>query len=239
MTLKDLEQRANNGDIQALMILIDGYHGGLYGLPKDDQKTLHWCEIGNAFEINDITRRLASCYAMGFGINQDLPKAMEYFKQAALRGDLIAMKCLASNYRHGGNGLKADYQLALTWYLKAAEAGDSEAMCEMGIAFTDGAMVTPDYEKAVCWFERSVDAGNINALCNLASCYFKGHGVKQNFSKAVELYRRGAERGDALAICNLAACYFYGYGVEIDKAYAQQLAEKSVLLGFEPARRFL
>lgn len=231
LTLGELEQQANKGNIQALMILIDGYHNGLYGLPKDDQQALHWCKIGNAFEINDITRRLASCYAMGFGVDPDLLKAMEYFKQAALRGDSIAMKCLASNYRHGGNGLNADYQLALNWYLKAAEAGDSEAMCELGIAFTDGVMVTPDYENAVAWFKRAVEAGNLNALCNLASCYFKGNGVEQNFSKAVELYARGAEQGDALAMCNLAACYFYGYGVEINREQARQLAKKSVSLG--------
>ncbi|MCO5977496.1 hypothetical protein M0L44_12350 [Ideonella sp. NS12-5] len=66
-----------------------------------------------------------ACF-LGRGTPQDLAQAAQWYRQAALAGDLGAMYILASMYEKG-EGVDANRRLALYWYAAAADAGDDAA----------------------------------------------------------------------------------------------------------------
>ena len=60
----------------------------------------------------------------------------------------------------------------MDWYLKAAEAGEATAMCNLGVYYAYGkGGLTKDETKAVEWYRKAAEAGNARAMCNLGYCY--------------------------------------------------------------------
>ena len=54
-----------------------------------------------------------------------------------------------------GNGIIQDYELALSWYKKAAEQGLLNAQYNLGVMYFNGhGYVTQDYELALSWFAK-------------------------------------------------------------------------------------
>ena len=56
---------------------------------------------------------------------------------------------------------------------KAAEAGDIESMCSLGIKYANGQRVPKDYVKAVKWFCKAAELGDIAAMMSLGFIYGK------------------------------------------------------------------
>ena len=99
-------------------------------------------------------------------------------------------------------------------YRRAAEMGDPEAMCNLGICYEYRyGGLTKDDAKAVEWYRKAAEAGNTYAMNNLGVCYRLGKGgLTKDDTKAVEWYQKAAEAGNANAMYNLANCYEYGQG---------------------------
>lgn len=89
-------------------------------------------------------------------------------EEAAAAGNVRAMRKMAQRYIYGTEGTPVDPKEAFKWYLKAAQKGDSEAMMEIGNAFSTGLGVTPSKEKAREWWQRAAQAGNQRAAGMLA-----------------------------------------------------------------------
>ena len=58
-----------------------------------------------------------------------------------------------------------DLEAAQAWYRKAADAGDTDAMVNLGNVLTQ--LEPPDLEGAQTWFRRAADLGNIDAMLRL------------------------------------------------------------------------
>jgi len=56
-----------------------------------------------------------------------------------------------------------DYDMARQWYQKAANAGNTDAMYNLGLLYRDGQGVAQDYDKACEWFQKAADAGDADA----------------------------------------------------------------------------
>ena len=72
-----------------------------------------------------------------------------------------------------------DFQLLapILMYRRAAEMGDLEAMCNLGICYEYGkGGLTKDEAKAVQWYQKAAEAGYARAMCNLGVCYEYGQG---------------------------------------------------------------
>lgn len=67
---------------------------------------------------------------------ENLEKAMRYYKMAAEMGDAYAQSALANAYTVGRDVEKSD-ELALFWYKKAAEQGNPYAQYELGKRLRD------------------------------------------------------------------------------------------------------
>ena len=74
-----------------------------------------------------------------------------------------------------------DYAKALPPLQKAAEAGNAEAMNQLGRLYQTGRGVAqPDYAQAREWYQKAAEAGNVRAMYNLGVLYEKGLGVAQD-----------------------------------------------------------
>lgn len=93
---------------------------------------------------------------------------------------------------------------------EAANAGDPEALFEIGRRYTDGDGVERDLATAAKWYEAAARAGSASAQYRFANFLEKGNGIPLDVEKAALWYQRAAEQGNALAMHNLAVIHTSG-----------------------------
>lgn len=121
------------------------------------------------------------------------------------------------------------YDIAVGYYLKAAEFDETEAQFDLGYAMYHGEGIKQSYPSAVMWFKRAASKQYPKAEYNLAFCYMYGKGVPCNYDKAQELLISAANHGLPEAQITLAECYEHGVLVEQDLAESKRwkdMAEK-------------
>lgn len=157
----------------------------------------------------------------------------------ALAATCLAFACAedaADAYAQGRQyDEQGDYESAYACYLTAAEAGNAEAMFNLGWMYTNGQGVSRDDVKAVEWYQKAADLGNVDAMVNLGLMYLFGQGVSPNDAKAAEWFQKAADLGDSVAMSNLGQMYFDGRGVPQNDAKAAELFQKSADLGYAGA----
>ena len=69
------------------------------------------------------------------------------------------------------NGVSQDAARAVQWYTRAAEAGDAEAQCFLGMCYYSGAGIPKDMALAMHWYTRAAEAGLAEAKDALAELF--------------------------------------------------------------------
>lgn len=103
------------------------------------------------------------------------------------------------DYYYGRRGVPKDYQQAVSWYRKAAEAGNAEGMDKLGWMYKHGWGVALDYQQAVGWYRKAAEAANPWGMFHLGGMYENGDGVGKDYQQAVTLYRKAAQLGNQYA----------------------------------------
>jgi hypothetical protein len=85
-----------------------------------------------------------------------------------------------------------DNAWALQSWLAQAEAGDAEAMNNVGEIYEQGVRGAADHAQAAAWYRRAAEAGSRRGQRNLAALYEQGLGVPANAEEAVAWYRKAA-----------------------------------------------
>lgn len=106
------------------------------------------------------------------------------------------------------------YDIAVGYYLKAAEFDETEAQFNLGYALYNGEGIKQNYPSAVMWFKRAASKQYPKAEYNLAFCYMYGKGVPCDYEKAQQLLIASANHGFADAQITLSECYENGILVE-------------------------
>ena len=106
-----------------------------------------------------------------------------------------------------------NYTEAAKWYRKAAEQGNADAQCNLGVLYEDGKGVTQNYSEAAKWYRMAANQGLADAQYFLSYLYEEGLGVTQSYSEAAKWSRKAADQGDADAQNDLGFMYEYGQGV--------------------------
>ena len=65
-------------------------------------------------------------------------------------------------------GVPQDDKEAIKWWRLAAEQGDNEAQCNLGVMYYEGIGVPQDYEEAVKWWKLAAEQRHERAQFNLA-----------------------------------------------------------------------
>jgi TPR repeat protein len=130
-----------------------------------------------------------------------------------------------------GVGVPVDDGAAVLWLTRAAEAGDAEAACNLGVRHLSGRGVPKDATTAVRWLRVAADAGEATAMFNLGVMLADGNGVAEDDSFGFKWMKAAADRGDAPAMLRLAIMYRDGEGIgrdSVEAYYWSSLATESV-----------
>jgi localization factor PodJL len=152
--------------------------------------------------------------------SEHLPDAIggPVLRSAALKGDPTAAYEVAVRFAEG-KGVAANYDEAVKWLDRAAQAGVVPAIFRLGSFYEKGLAVTKDVAIARHYYVQAADRGNAKAMHNLAVLDADGGGKGADYRSAVQWFRKAADRGVADSQYNLGILYARGIGVE------QNLAE--------------
>lgn len=153
---------------------------------------------------------------------------MRTIRDRADGGSHDAMVALAGMLLNNDAGGEAE---ALTWYRKAAEAGDAQGMANVGSMYFNGRGVEKDEREAARWLRKAMEAGDTSATALLAFQYARGMGVPKDEREAARLYRKAAEEGQPQAMLNLGIAYQEGLGVPKDLPEAAYWYRRSAEAG--------
>ena len=92
---------------------------------------------------------------------------------------------------------------AVNWFLKAAKAGNADAINRIGELWAAGVDGAPDGKEAVRWFRRAATKGCLAAQLNLARAYEKGDGVDHDLVQAWVWLKTAADAGAPSATAEL------------------------------------
>ena len=165
-------------------------------------------------------------YANGDFGNQDLVKAIEWWKKAAEHNDLSAMCNLGIVCQEEESGIQQDRRQAFNWFKMAAEAGSPVAMESLGLAYLQGQGTIADPDKAKKWLISAAENGNSSAEYTLGSLYALDDYWDKDMGEAVKWWEKAAEHGNATAMRNLGCVYIDpeakddGIQLDLDKARA-------------------
>ena len=195
-----------------------------------------WAQKGNA----SAQEVLASYYLEGKkGLRQDLGRAVELSKKAAMQGNAQAAMRLYHIY-NASNGVAPHLKNpaeALKWLKTAADGGVNRAMVILGLNYLYGMDAEKiDTTKAFSFFSKASKAGDYDATYYMGECYANSWGVVHDPSMAIRYLTLAADaKGNffykAIAQRKLADAYKYGYGVRKDAKMAFEYYNKSALLG--------
>jgi localization factor PodJL len=138
---------------------------------------------------------VASRFAEGKGVPQDLAMAAMWFDRAARRGIAPAQFRLGSMYEKGV-GLKKDLQEARRLYLAAAEKGNAKAMYNLAVLYSEGIDGKPEYAVASQWLRRAAAFGVVDSQYNLAILCARGIGIERNMAESYKWFALAAKGGD-------------------------------------------
>ena len=109
-------------------------------------------------------------------------------------GDVSSLNNLGYLF-HFGMGVETDYDLAVYWHLRGAEAGDHYSMLSLGKIFSEKNSPRWDGPEAIKWFEKAIEHGDDWAKGELGHCLLCGRCVERAFARAEALLE------EAVAVC--------------------------------------
>ena len=141
-----------------------------------------------AFEI-------ATRYAEGRGVAQNLATAADWYKRAAEGGVAVAQYRLGSLYERG-QGVGKDLTAAVNWYQRAADQGNVGAMHNLAVLMSEGVDGPPDSAKALQWFLAAGNYGVKDSQYNLGVIYARGLGTDRDLIESYKWFAIAAGQGD-------------------------------------------
>ncbi|KAG0360702.1 hypothetical protein BGX24_005507 [Mortierella sp. AD032] len=108
----------------------------------------------------------------------------------------LGLKCLLG-YE---DDLPQDSEMAMYWFLQAANRGHAIAQMQVGLFYFDGGGgVQKDLNTAASWFLKAANRQQVDAQILLGVMYLRGWGVQQDHYRALQWLLPAANRGNAKA----------------------------------------
>jgi len=124
-----------------------------------------------------------------------------------------------SHYYLRGIAVEKDEAKGLELLTAAADAGDAEALCQLGNFYEHGDFVKQSFSEAARLYRLAAeqeDEGEdvAQAQCFLSALLVSGHGVKENVKEGMQWLCKSADANYAPAHLRLGRFYLDGYNVE-------------------------
>jgi hypothetical protein len=142
-------------------------------------------------------RHISQCYFTGAGVAIDAIVGLAWLESAHTAADDVdAAHEVALVYEYGKYGVEHDVVKAAEWFHKAADAGNMEAMAELGLCYELGCGVEQSDEEALEWYTKAADKGHLTAKYSVGEAFEEARGVPQSDAEACLWYYRAAIEGD-------------------------------------------
>lgn len=150
----------------------------------------------------------------------DVKGGFPIIEQAANKGSVRAM-IMMGYAAEGGYVDEIDNEAALRWYRKAADAGNAEGACKIGVLLADGLAIgdcdpADAYKESLAWYRKAADMGDAMAMHNLAVELDEGPEEGRDYEQAFTWYTRAYEAGYIDSAMNIGWMHRNGVGVEAD-----------------------
>jgi TPR repeat protein len=237
LPLPELQKLANRGDPAAQNELGLRYRLGS-DVEKDPAKAIPWFLKAARQGYAKAYFNLGAAYYNGDGVPRNDQDSCVWFILSADAGDprgqeavertrqeesprrLMECEVTTGTAYVTGDVIKTDYDKAMKWYLKAANAGDGIACEKIAYLYDRGLGVPQDKKQSFDWLKRSADLGYAVAIFELGRAYEIGDGVRQDVPKAKKLYEQASAYGQPEALIALGTMYAEGHGAKLDREKA-------------------
>ena len=167
-----------------------------------------------------------TCSAAAGGDDRDI--AFRVCTQEAEKGNVVSERFLAQLYdKSQVPGHDAE---AVTWYRKAADAGDLPSLLRYGQLLHLGKGIALNELDATAKIRQAAEADYQPAWMVLAERFELGLGAKRSDQEAFYWYKKAAEKGDVAGQAKVGDMYARGKGISKDEAEAvkwfRQAADK-------------
>src|SRR5258706_1986451 len=195
-----------------------------------------FCPSPSDSQATDGTAPAAPSIGAGMGAlgRRNFPQAYANLRPLADMGNVEAERDIGIVLRQSCG--PSDKSAAVSWFQKAADAGDVEASAELGNMYMFGDGVAQDDAGAAKLLALAATAGHLIAQTNLGELYFTGRGVAQDRYQGVVWSVRAGERGEPVALIHIGREYANGLALPKDDDKALFF----MTVGFQrlpPARR--
>lgn len=109
---------------------------------------------------------LARCYRHGYGVEENIEKAFEWYRKAA------EQDCMEAYLAMGDLMCHHHRELSFIWYQKAADFGDSGALYETGLCYELGRGTPVNFDRAKQCYAKAAEQGCITAKRTMKPGYW-------------------------------------------------------------------
>lgn len=167
-----LTRAAELGDTRAMHDLGNRYARG-NGVPQSIPEAVRWlqpaAEAGNAGAQHD----LGVLHYYGHGIARDRGEAARWLHRAATQNSVASQAVLGTLYL---TAEPPDYNNAMVWLGKAADAGNADALCSLASMYQKGTGVAVDERRAFELYHKAARTGHLNACYAVGGMICDGRG---------------------------------------------------------------
>lgn len=220
-SLERLEQKAEKGDMEAVMLLVKIYFYKNDILPNALNNAYKWAKVAAEKGDGASQEILGDLYVSGEVVSQDINKAAYWYEKAVANYEYTAERGLAYCYFKGGNGLEQNLSKAFI-HLKesATKVGFNEDIFTVGYWLFTGLGVEQNKDEAFIWFKALADKDTNEIRYDELMCMHFDYTPTLPYDVTIESYRY------------MSLCYKNGYGTPIDleaAKYWEQRYEKATI----------
>lgn len=229
-----LQRAAEAGSRDAMYDLSDCYIDG-NEVAKNEELAVKW--VTKAADLgHPLAQAALGCgYFLGtLGVEQNYSLSEKYLKMAADKNLSEAQAYLSILYLH-----MEEYNQALVWARKAAQASNSEAYSVLGDIYLKGLGVDSNPAEGLKWYEMAAKNGNAEAQNITGNLYSDKNLGLLDLGKAFKYYQMAATQNHMYGMYNLGLCYETGDGCDVDMLKAFEWIEKAASEGCPEAQEWL
>ena len=139
-----IRKRVDKGDAAAINSLGNKYYFGGLGLAKNVTKAIElWTEAAE-LGSNDAHFQLGDTYYKGDGAEEDKPRGVRHWQQAAMKGHSQSRHKLGVD-----EGINGNYELAVQHWMISAKMGYEDSLSYIKETFTGGLATRAQYAEAL------------------------------------------------------------------------------------------
>jgi TPR repeat protein len=203
---QSLLARARSGDPESEWGVADRYADGCKDkrgkviVRRSAAKAAQWFRRAAEHGSCPAQNHLGTLLGDGKGVRKNFKEALLWLRKAFRGGNSCAAHNIAITYRESG-----DLKAAFKWFRRAAEAGDGDALIQLGIHYYWGKGVRRNPRAAVRCFraatkvKNSSGMGRDDAFFFLGIAYYEGRGVQASIPKAEKSFKRANIDSDHVA----------------------------------------